>query len=373
MLPREEPLKERINKATSSLKTYLLILIFSSLSFVSGVFSREVPAVSRELHWAVTDEKFELALERLWIGKKTQGRVPIVLSHGFFVNSLLLNLDEDYSLGRYLAGEGFDVWNLSFRGTGRSLNPLREGPKSWSLDDMIERDLFAVIRYVQKESGSAKIFWLGYEMGGLLLYGYLVKKGDSGLLAGVTIGAPVTFNDPQQEPMKKLLSLERNATLKKIFLSLNAPFLGRLLIPLVPSIERLFYNPENIEDEVREKLLGDALASINPGVLDHLLLIIKRGEFVSAKGDFSYRKNLAKIQLPLLLIGGEKDMLAPPASIRAVHRAVSSADRTLRVFGPSFRDSTAYGHVDLVLGTRAKDEVFPVIGRWLKKREGLRQ
>ncbi|MGH7772847.1 MAG: alpha/beta fold hydrolase [Candidatus Binatia bacterium] len=318
----------------------------------------------------MTDEKFELALERLRIGKKAQRRLPVVLSHGFFVNSLFLNLDEDHSLGQYLAKEGFDVWNLSFRGTGRSLSPLKGTPKSWTLDEMIDQDFSVVIRYIQKESRSSKVSWVGYEMGGLLAYGYLGKKGGSGLAALVTIGSPATFSHPHQEPLKRLLGLDESPTLKKIFLSLNGPFLGRLLIPLVPRIERLFYNPDNIEDEVKEKLLEDALTEINPGVLDHLLLMIRRGEFVSAKGDFSYWKNLAKVQLPLLLIGGEKDMLAPPEAIRAVHRSVGSADRTLRIFGPGAKDSAAYGHLDLILGRKSKQEIFPVIGRWLKQRDG---
>ena len=360
----------KINLGPISLKTFLIFLLIAIFFPVPVVLAGEGAAVYREQHWAVTAEKFELALERLRVGKKTRIQSPIVLVHGLFVNSLFFNLDEEQSLAQYLAKEGFDVWNLSLRGTGRSLGPLKGGPKNWSLDDIIDRDLSAVIRYVQKEVGSSKVICLGYEMGGLLLYGYLERKGDSGVAALVTIGAPVTFNHPQQEPMKRLLSLEGSPTLKKLFLFLNAPFFGRWLVPLVPKIERLFYNPENIEEEVKAKLLEDALTEINPGVLDQVLLMIKRGEFVSAKEDFSYRKNLAKIHLPAFFIGGEGDMLAPPEAIRLVYRGVSSKDRTLRLFGPRAKDSAAYGHVDLILGKRAQKEVFPVIGRWLKQRDG---
>ena len=360
----------KINLGPISLKTFLIFLLIAIFFPVPVVLAGEGAAVYREQHWAVTAEKFELALERLRVGKKTRIQSPIVLVHGLFVNSLFFNLDEEQSLARYLAKEGFDVWNLSLRGTGRSLNPLKGGPKNWSLDDIIDRDLSAVIRYVQKEGGSSKVICLGYEMGGLLLYGYLERKGDSGVAALVTIGAPATFNHPQQEPLKRLLSLEGSPTLKKLFLFLNSPFFARLLVPLVPKIERLFYNPENIEEEVKAKVLEDALAEINPGVLDHLLQTIKRGEFVSAKEDFSYRKNLAKIHLPALFIGGEADMLAPPEAIRGVRSAVSSADRTLRIFGPGSKDSAAYGHMDLILGKKAGEEVFPVIARWLKKRDG---
>jgi len=232
---------------------------------------------------------------------------------------------------------------------------------------MVERDLPAVLRYVQVESGKSRILCVGYEIGGLLLYGYLGRKGGSGVAALAAIAAPATFDQPQQEPMKRLLSLERSPSLKKLFLSLNVPFFARLVIPLVPKWEKLFYNPENLDDEVKARLMEEALAEIHPGVLDHLLVMIKRGEFVSERGDFSYRKALGRIELPLLLIGGEADMLAPPETIRAVHRAVGSKDRTLRIMGAKGK---GYGHIDLVAGKKASVEVFPLISRWLKQRDG---
>jgi len=308
-------------------------------------------------------------MERLRVGKKARRRIPVILSHGFLVNSRFLNLDSDHSLAEYLAQEGFDVWNLSLRGTGRSLNPLSGGPKSWTLDDMIGEDLSTVIRYVRKESGSSKVSWVGYEMGGLLMYGYLEKKGRSGLASFVTIGAPAIFNRPEQEPMKMLLKLEENPTLKKIFLYLDGPFLERLLLPLLPELEKLFYNPENIDPKIKEKLLETALAPINPGVLDHLLQMIRNGEFVSAKGDFNYRKKLTKVRIPVLLIGGEKDYLAPPKALRTTYRALGSKDRTLRIFGSRSKDPIKYGHFDLILGKKARKEVYPVIGKWLKRRD----
>lgn len=362
-------MKTTIKEDSLCYKAVLFFLFFSLFPPASGALSREAPFVSRKLHWAVTEKKFELALERLRVGKKVRRRIPVILSHGFLVNSRFLNFDSDHSLAEYLAQEGFDVWNLSLRGTGRSLNPLSGGPKSWTLDDMIGEDLSTVIRYVRKESGSSKVSWVGYEMGGLLMYGYLEKKGRSGLASFVTIGAPAIFNRPEQEPMKMLLKLEEYPTLKKVFLYLDGPFLGRLLLPLLPELEKLFYNPENIDPKIKEKLLETALSPINPGVLDHLLQMIRVGEFVSAKGDFNYRKKLAKVRIPVLLIGGEKDYLAPPKALRTTHRGLGSKDRTLRIFGSRSKDPIKYGHFDLILGKKAREEVFPVIGKWLKRRD----
>ena len=347
----------------------LIVLLFIFAG--SGALAAQEGAIKRELHWVVTGEKFELALERLHAPEKARHPRPVVLSHGFFLNSLFLNLSEDHnhSLAGYLAEAGFDVWNLSFRGSGRSLNPLRDGPKSWNLDDMIDKDIPAVVGYIQKAAARPKVDWIGYEMGGLLLYGFLEKKGAASIGAGVTIAAPVTFNDPEQEPMKKLVALEERPALKRFFLYLNGPVLGRLLISMVPKIGGLFYNRDNIEDETLQKLLGEGLTEINPGVLDQLLLMIRRGEFVASRGNFSYRRHLARIRAPLLLVGGESDALAPPGAIRAVYREIGSKERTLRIFGPRSKDSAAYGHLDLILGKRSAQEVFPVIERWLSRRD----
>ncbi len=348
--------------------TISLIVFLSLLAFYGAPGAQE-PSITRELHWAVTGEKFELALERLRAGKKNRHPWPVVLSHGLFVNSLFLNMEGGPSLAQSLAKDGFDVWNLSLRGTGRSLNPLRDGPHSWNLDDMIDKDVPAVIGYIQKTAGARKIDWVGYELGGLLLYGFLEKKGSSAIAAAVTLAAPASFDDPEQAPMQSLLKLDGNPALKKFFLYLNAPALGRLLIPMVPKIGGLFYNRDNMEEETLQKLLGEGLAKINPGVFDQLLLMIKRKEFVAAQGNFSYRKHLSDIRLPLLLIGGESDALAPPAAIRAVYRAAGSKDRALRIFGPRSKDSSAYGHLDLILGKRSAQEVFPAIAKWLGQRD----
>jgi pimeloyl-ACP methyl ester carboxylesterase len=203
-------------------------------------------------------------------------------------------------------------------------------------------------------------------MGGLLLYVYLQKKNRSGVAALVTIGAPVVFDQPEQEPMKTLLKLDENPTLKKIFLYLNVPSIGPFLVPLVSKVEKLFYNPENIEENIKAKFLEIALANLNPGVLNHLLQIIRKGEFVSAQGDVNYRKKLSRIRTPTLLIGGEKDLLAPPKALEATRSALGSKDRTLRIFGTKKKDSADYGHFDLILGKKSRQEVFPVIARWLK-------
>jgi alpha-beta hydrolase superfamily lysophospholipase len=317
----------------------------------------------------LTEEKFELALERLRATERTSQRIPVVLLHGFFVNSRFLNLGEKQSLAQFLARDGFDVWNLSLRGTGRSLSPLRGGSRAWSLEDIIDQDLPAVVRYIQQQTKSQKLFWVGFELGGLLAYGYGQKHRGKGLAAGVALAAPTTFTHPRQQPLKKLLSLADTPWLRDLFLYLNGPLVGRLLLASAPPLERFFYNPENMTDETKEALLAEALSEINPGILDHLVTMIRKGEFVSLGGTHSYYKNLKAIRLPMLLVGGEADPIAPPEAIHDVYRALGSPNRSVKIFGPSSKHSISYGHFDLIAGKQAPKEVFPVIAAWLKQRE----
>jgi hypothetical protein len=53
-----------------------------------------------------------------------------------------------------------------------------------------------------------------------------------------------------------------------------------------------------------------------------------------------------------------------------VYRRARSGDRMLRIFGPRSKDSAAYGHFDLIAGKKAREEVFSIIGKWLKQRDG---
>jgi hypothetical protein len=52
--------------------------------------------------------------------------------------------------------------------------------------------------------------------------------------------------------------------------------------------------------------------------------------------------------------------------VRFAHDRISSAQKRYREFGLRSGDSADYGHVDLIFGRRAPDEVFPVISEWIE-------
>lgn len=333
-----------------------------------GAASLDDPFVSSERQWVVTDEKFELSLKRFRLYKRQSRPLPVILIHGLLVNSSFLDFGRA-SLAEYLAEAGFDVWNLSLRGTGRSLNPLGWGKKPWNLDDILKSDLPAVIEHVRKEAGGTEVLVVGYELGGALALAHVGRSSGHGVAGVVSIAAPMSFDSPDQDWLDTLLKLDRVPLLRTTLLHMNSSGLNRLLF-FMPWFEDAFYNRKNMAQSVRQEFLDTALTPVNPGVLDQIVTTVERDEFVSADGKTSYRGMLSGIVIPVLLVGGGADFIAPPEALKQVYRELGSEDRDLMIFWPDPGEDVSYGHFDLILGRKAKDEVFPLIRRWLETKAG---
>jgi hypothetical protein len=77
--------------------------------------------------------------------------------------------------------------------------------------------------------------------------------------------------------------------------------------------------------------------------------------------------------MPVLMVAGAGDTLwAPVGACEALHRIVTAADRTFLVFGKAQGHTTDYGHVDLIVGRPAREEVWPRLVEWLDARSGTR-
>ena len=320
--------------------------------------------VTWERHWAVTDKRFEISAKRFRLSRNVRHPRPVILIHGLLVDSRFLEFGRA-SLAEYLAEAGFDVWNLSLRGTGRSLNPLGWGNKPWTLDDILKDDLPAVIEYVRKTTRTSQVFVVGYELGGVLAFAHVGTAAEHGVAGVVGIAAPMTFHSREQDRLDILLRLDRQPTLRNALLHWSSSAVNRLLF-MVPGFREVFYNPGNMDPEVARQLLETLLIPVNPGVLEQLITIVEKDELVSADGATSYRDALSRIRIPVLLVGGAADPIAPPEALKTVYSELSSEDRDLMIFWSDSDEDTSYGHFDLILGRNAREEVFPLIRRWLE-------
>ena len=87
--------------------------------------------------------------------------------------------------------------------------------------------------------------------------------------------------------------------------------------------------------------------------------------FRSFDGKRDYRAGISRLTLPILVAGGSADRMAPVPNVRAAYELAGGVDKTLVIFGREWGCAQDYGHVDLIFGMAAPDEVYPVLRRWL--------
>ena len=73
-----------------------------------------------------------------------------------------------------------------------------------------------------------------------------------------------------------------------------------------------------------------------------------------------YASAFEALDLPLLVIAGTKDDLAPPASVEPAFEQSRARDKTYRTF--------PRGHIDLIVGRDAPLTVWPLLEAWMRRR-----
>src|SRR5580704_2342151 len=122
---------------------------------------------------------------------------------------------------------------------------------------------------------------------------------------------------------------------------------------------------------------GFAAGSMEPTVLgQHMSLAMDSGSIVVLKSLFlagvasrqsghhlggltGYAGAFEAVDLPLLIIAGTLDDLAPPASVHPAYEHSRSRDKTYRAF--------PRGHIDLLVGRDAPLTVWPLLEAWLRR------
>ena len=82
----------------------------------------------------------------------------------------------------------------------------------------------------------------------------------------------------------------------------------------------------------------------------------------------SYTDGLAKVSVPIFFVAGANDQLAAPALMRRALMKVQSKEVAFEVLSRANGYSHDYGHVDMLLGLTAADEVLPLLVDWLEER-----
>ncbi|MFQ5515068.1 MAG: alpha/beta fold hydrolase, partial [Myxococcota bacterium] len=207
--------------------------------------------------------------------------------------------------------------------------------------------------------------WIGHSMGGMVIYAYL-GLAQNGLrpAAAVTLATPVRFAQKAtgltQSIGSLLLSLPfPNRVPQRIPLGILWHVVGR-----TRALE-VGMNPENIDPRVVRRALRRSLSDGSRRKLQQLADWARTGRFTSLDGGIDYRENLRKVTTPTLILCGASDPLAPPECSEPAYELLAAARKRFVVVGRASGFSMDYGHVDLILGQRAPEEVFPLVASWV--------
>ncbi|HSP78198.1 MAG TPA: alpha/beta fold hydrolase, partial [Myxococcaceae bacterium] len=251
---------------------------------------------------------------------------PVLLCHGLAANRCTFDFEPPYSLAHYLAEAGFDCFTVEWRGVGQSRQPPRG--RRWlrvTVDDLVHLDAPALIELALARTGARRVFWLGHSLGGLV--GYAVAQGPYGAkLAGLSaLGSPVFFGAAPF--MRRVMTLGVMLAWPRVFrnewLSITlAPFLGYATLPL----SDVSVNPLHLLPPIQRKVYANMMSSMSRDVLVQLRDWMEHDAFRSFDGREDWRAGMAKVSLPVLVLGGSVDRLAPPGNLRAQHALLGSPD-----------------------------------------------
>lgn len=335
-------------------------------------------------HTVETPDGWQLGVLHLPpISRPIPGQSPVILAHGTSCNTGNFDVLERISLARALANLGYDVWMVETRGGPLGARPGAQNGElkrinreryhaftqrqyDWDFDTLVEIDVPAIVKRVLRWSGASQVHWIGHSMGGMVAWAAEARGTVSGFRSLVGIGSPGSFGHPTSTA--RLVSGGAWAVGLNHGLPVRNPMRhGGPVLRLVPQkLLGQLYNPENIDPDELRVVLSHVLEDSPPGLMYQYLRWIKGGEIVSRDGKYSYTRNLNQVRSPLLAIAGRADGVAPSWSVYPLYKFASSKDKQFRVFGVAEGDRIDYGHLDLVLGLNAPEEVYPAIETWLE-------
>lgn len=321
-----------------------------------------LPRFPDEIHFATGSDGCRIAVYR-YRPVQPLGEVPVLMVPGLGANHCAFDLTDQCSLARYLAGAGYDAWVVELRGRGMSTRPqLFSGVRyDWCFDEYAERDLPAAATTVTRVTGAPALHLLGFSIGALAAYAWLSDPHrQTEVLSLTSLGGPATF---------KRSGTHLSGPVLRNLRWLRHRFLMRVLAPVSgywhPSPVQLIHNPENMDGPTQRRAMVNLIANFSRNELLQYSDWLSHDVFRSIDQRRDYRAELPRITVPALFMAGARDLLAPPDAVKHACDAISSSDKRFVILSRAQKFSVNYGHFDMLLGPRARDEVYPVVREWL--------
>ena len=326
----------------------------------------------KEILTAVASDGNKIKVVRKW-KPESRKKAAVILVHGFAQNRYTWHL-KGRSFVNYLAFHDYDVFNVDLRGHGRS-STVSSPPSRF--EDYVEKDMPAVVDLVSSVSGHNKVFLIGHSLGGAVIYASapLFPEKIRGI---VTIGGVFLFGQGQKifNFISKLLtSLDKSLSFFDFLKVIPFYLVGRVLEPLTVFLNSPLLKefpvtpwfPGSIEEELAGLRLVEGFDRTGMEVLKLMIRWASTGKFTDTEGRKDYFREFIELDVPLLVITGDKDTLCTHLDAYPAYYFSRSSDKEYKIF--TYRDGkTHWGHIDLITGKKAPEYVWPYIRRWLDQR-----
>jgi pimeloyl-ACP methyl ester carboxylesterase len=320
-----------------------------------------------ERHSITTPDGARLALYRYAPTEPVPGREPVLMISGFGLNRQAIDYDARYSWARRYAEAGFDTWVLEVRGSGLS---KRAGWRDGSFDDYVV-DARTALQHILEATGAEKLHWVGYSLGGMLLYAAIGQVEGARVRSGVAIESPVSLkNYPLDASSHRALDLlDRVPALHAIPYKLAS----RLAMPLLPlcyegPMYGTWMNLANMDRSLLPGIVYRTLDDVPSPLVLQFRVWMTRETLTTMDGRHDYLAGLADCRVPLLVVTGQSDFAR---RARGVFDRLEGAEAPIEWVEclESKGFAADYGHADLIFGQRAPEEVLPYALGWTRRHD----
>ncbi len=307
-----------------------------------------------------TPDGSRIELRRLPLPAEPTGLPPVLIVHGLGANHRNNDLSDDLSLARHLGASGRDVWLLTLR----SGVPMRSFLDAWRVrfSAMVHHDVPIAVAEVLARTGATQLDYVGFSMGGMLLYASIAHTLDVGHVRRVAIvGSPAIVRPPIRVPVPALLAKIPGRLFPTLRLRLAARLWAFAAEWFRTPAHHWVYNPRNVSPGVGRAALANVIEDI-PGPLnrDFAAWAAGPGGALTLDGK-PVLDRLHDLTVPAIFFAGVADRLAPPDAVRAAYDAwglSANPDKALVLLGSQHGSRADYGHGDLAVGTHAREDVF---------------
>ncbi len=320
-----------------------------------------------------SDARYSLRRYQGTLATNKQVSAPLLLIPPLMLTAEIYDISEELSAAATLVREGVDVWVTDFR-----TPEAEEGGLARTLDDhvMAVGDAIDRIREITRRD----VHLAGYSQGGMFAYQCAAHRRTKGIASVITFGSPVdihrtvpnfsdAFAEKVTQTMRTVLGgpLARVEGLPGAFTSLGFKMLGmRKELGQFSDFLSKLHDRQALEKREAKRLFlrGDGFVAW-PGPAFRTFV----DEFIVANrmatGGFvidGRTVSLADISCPVLCFVGERDEMASPAAVRAIHTAAPNAEIS--------EVPVVAGHFGLVVGSESLRLTWPTVSEWVRWRDG---